>query len=410
MAGGKGRHTMHFWAGIMGEIFHHSHLARKSPGKYNTIHMRRLILIACAIIYLIQPARSFSRTAPIFAPSVPETNNPAPLAAEPTPAGTASEVPVRTPAPTNPAMDAAAPTNPAMDAAAPTPTIFTQDAPTPTPVPKHAPFSILWLSDTQRMAFSYPWALAKMGNWVARHRARRNILLAVQTGDAVEHGGNPIQWEAFDQCLGAFSDQIPFFAIAGNHDLGVREKDYRWFLERPYIQSLPPERTYEGGKAAYTTLSVGGRDFLILGAGWDTELAAVDWMNSVLQAHPDHTAILLFHTFIDREGKLTPLGKALYPLVVEPNPNVRMVLCGHIPGHFSRTDQLDDDGDGSPDRKVHIMLYNFQHYTARCGQLRLLTFDPATGSVSVETYSPVTDVQYRAYPYQEPVYTVEALF
>lgn len=277
-------------------------------------------------------------------------------------------------------------------------------------LPSPTPFTLLRLSDTQRMAYSYPSALRKMGGWISENLVRRNIILAVQTGDAVEHGANNTQWAAVDACLSAFQQKIPYFAIAGNHELGVREKNYAWFLERPYIRALPQEQVFEGGKAAYMTFHAGGRDFLLLGAGWDAELAATDWMNEVLFAHPDHVAILLFHGFMDRAGRLTTVGRKLYPAVVANHPNVRMVLCGHIPGHFSRTDLLDDDGDGTPERKVHIMLYNFQHYTDRCGQLRLLTFDPLAGSVSVETYSPVTDVQYRAFPYQEPIYTVDGLF
>ncbi len=286
--------------------------------------------------------------------------------------------------------------------------------PTPTPAPTASPaptpFSILWLSDTQLMAYAYPSALKTMGEWLDQNLQARNIIQAVQTGDAVEHGANPFQWEAFDQCLNGFYGDIPYLAIAGNHELGVREKDYRWFLDRAYVKALPETQVFEQGKAAYMTLHAGGRDFLILGAGWGAELSAVDWLNGVLQAHPDHTAILLFHTFIDRLGRLTPLGRQLYPLVVEPNANVRMVLCGHIPGHFSRTALLDDDGDGEPERKVHMMLFNYQNYTDRCGQLRLLTFFPQTGMLRVETYSPVTGVRYRTNPYKEVVYTVDELF
>ncbi len=282
--------------------------------------------------------------------------------------------------------------------------------PLPTVTPAPTPFCVLWLSDTQLMAYKYPSALSAMGEWIAANRMERNIVQAVQTGDAVEHGANNAQWAAVDRCLNAFRSDIPYFAIAGNHELGVREKDYAWFLDRPYIRALPTGQAFEDGKAAYSTFHAGGRDFLVLGAGWNAELAAVDWMNGVLAAHRNHIAILLFHGFMDRQGELTRIGRQLYPAVIEPNPNVRMVLCGHIPGHYSRTDTLDDDGDGAPERKVHIMLFNFQHYTDRCGQLRLLTFDPSAGSVAVETYSPVTDAQYRSYPYREPVYTVEGLF
>lgn len=281
--------------------------------------------------------------------------------------------------------------------------------PAPTPTPEPTPFSILWLSDTQTMAYAYPDALLRMGEWIAQNRVLRNIVFAVQTGDAVEHGANDAQWAAFDGCYEQFRQEIPLLAIAGNHDIGVREKDYAFFLRRPYLGALPQEQTFAGGKGVYQTLYAGGLKLLILGAGWDAELAAVDWMNEVLAKYRDHRAVLLFHGFMGRDGHFTQIGQKLYTAVVAPNPNVRMVLCGHIPGHFSRTEAFDDDGDGTPDRSVHMMLYNFQDIGLRCGQLRLLTIEPQTGDVRVETYSPVTDVQYRAFPYREPIYTVEGL-
>ena len=68
-----------------------------------------------------------------------------------------------------------------------------------------------------------------------------------------------------------------------------------------------------------------------------------------------------------------------------PNPNVRLVLCGHVCGTGYRAEDIDDTGDGVPDRRVNAMLYNYQHYELESGQIRLLTFDPVSHGLTVMT-------------------------
>jgi len=259
--------------------------------------------------------------------------------------------------------------------------------PIPTPVP--TPFSIVWLSDTQSISYNnYRHALYDMGCWIANERKERNILYVVQTGDAVENGFSDWQWKNFDQCYDQFKQTIPFLAIAGNHDVGIQQHDYAAFLARPYMRNIPPENAFQGGRAVYTTLHAGGVDFLIIGAGWEAEEDATQWMNEVLRAHPDSVAILLLHSYINSDGRFSIIGKQMFEQVIEPNPNVRLVLCGHVLGTGVRFDDIDDDGDGVPDRRVTGMMYNYQHYGENCGQLRVLTFDPLDRSLGVLTYSP----------------------
>lgn len=265
--------------------------------------------------------------------------------------------------------------------------------PIPTPVP--TPFSIVWLSDTQSVSYhNYCHALHDMGFWIANERKERNILYVVQTGDAVENGFSDWQWENFDQCYDEFRQTVPFLAIAGNHEIGIRQHDYAGYLSRPYVRDIPPENAFQEGRAAYATLRAGGIDFLILGAGWEAEEDAAEWMNQVLRAHPDDVAILLLHSYINSEGKFSIIGKRIYEQVVKPNPNVRLVLCGHVLGTGVRFDDIDDDGDGVTDRRVTGMMYNYQHMEEDCGQLRLLTFDPLARSLDVLTYSPFRNRYY----------------
>ena len=73
-------------------------------------------------------------------------------------------------------------------------------------------------------------------------------------------------------------------------------------------------------------------------------------MNEVLQRYRNSTAILLFHGYIAEDGRYTAVGKQMFDLVVKPNPNVRLVLCGHVCGTAFRVEDIDDTGDGVPDR------------------------------------------------------------
>ena len=78
--------------------------------------------------------------------------------------------------------------------------------------------------------------------------------------------------------------------------------------------------------------------------------------------------------------------------VVVPNPNVRLVLCGHSHAVFHNAVMIDDDGDGVPDRKVYQLLANYQEEEkGGLGYLCILTFDPLTDQLAVSTYSPYLD-------------------
>lgn len=280
-----------------------------------------------------------------------------------------------------------------------------------TPAAAITPFSIVWLADTQTMAYrGYCDALKAMGEWIVSEKETRNIRYIVQTGDAVDDGFNGEQWENFDVLYSRFRDELPYLPVAGNHDLGVKVQQYDAYLKRPYVSDFPKKRSFGGGKAVYDTFTAGGTDFLLIGVGWNAEPDAADWVRSVLRAHPDHVAILLVHSFIAADGTFTEHGEEIYNDIILPNPNIRLVLSGHVRGSGIRIDDLDDDGDGKPDRRVYSMIYNFQNYDRNCGQLRVLTFDPQTRSIRVETYSPFTQIYYRDEHFRENEFTLENAF
>ena len=132
--------------------------------------------------------------------------------------------------------------------------------------------------------------------------------------------------------------------------------------------------------------------------------------DEVLRLHSDDVAILLLHSYINADGSYTRIGKTMFDEVVKRNANVRIVLSGHVRGTGARFEELDDNNDGLPDRKVSAMIYNYQHYGQNCGQLRVLIFDTNRRSVMVQTYSPMTDKYYMDGFFHERVFTIEHAF
>jgi len=269
-------------------------------------------------------------------------------------------------------------------------------SPAPTATPKPEKFSIIWLADTQTTAYhQHNDVFQAMGEWIIENEKPLNIRYIVQTGDLVDNGFKKKQWDSFDVLLKQFYGKIPYLPIAGNHDLGVKWENYRAYLEQPFVQDLPKEQVFNRGRAVCAEFQAGGIDFLLIGAGWNAEASCARWINSVLHAHPDHVAILLFHSYINATGDLSHQGISLHNLVSK-NPNVRLVLSGHLRGNGFRAEEFDDDVDGKVDRTVNAMLYNYQGYDHNSsGQLRVLQFDTATRNIHVYTYSPYTQDYYR---------------
>ncbi|HWQ98108.1 MAG TPA: metallophosphoesterase [Clostridia bacterium] len=285
-----------------------------------------------------------------------------------------------------------------------TPEVISSEAPTPTPestlaptpIPKPETFTMIWLDDTQTIAYYKDnKVFDAMGKWIAENEKPLNIRYIVQTGDLVDNGYQQKQWDSFNILRDYFYGKIPYLTVAGNHDLGVKKQDYTAFLSQPFITDLPEEQKFKGGQAVWAEFQAGGVDFLLIGAGWGADVSSANWINGVLRAHPNHVGILLVHSYITARDVLSYQGDEVRDLIVAKNPNIRLVLSGHIRGSGYLAEEFDDDGDGEPDRTVQAMLYNFQEYPRySSGQIRILTFDTATRNIHVATYSPYTDRYY----------------
>ena len=179
---------------------------------------------------------------------------------------------------------------------------------------------------------------------------------------------------------------LPFYPVAGNHDLGIELLKYRAYLERPFLKLLPEEQTYGGGKLFYIVLDAGGVSMLLLALGWDAARDADErnWVNDVLDRYADLPCIFMTHAYLAKPGMLLSYCRYLEETIVSAHPNIRLVLCRHMHGFFQDAHLYDDDGDGTPDRTVNVLMLDNQDALFLW---RTLTFDPVARSITVKTYA-----------------------
>lgn len=309
------------------------------------------------------------------------TPTPAPKTASPLPEeADAVRLPSATPAPTE------APTPVVTD----TPTAAPTEAPTPTPDPH---FTMVWASDTQTMIAHarMQQGFNAMIDWIVREADERNIAVFLHTGDMVDNGDKPGQWELFHDGIRKIEEKMPFFWAAGNHDEGYAGKS-PW-KNQPFVQALPEEQKYSGGDAAYMVLTVGDTQLLLLSISWRRESndQTIAWLRDVCSAHASLPAVLIAHGYLSAKKERMNVAEKLEKQLVAVCPNIRLILSGHARGIAHEAFSYDDDGDGICERTVNALMYDIQTDKSRYGYVCLLCYDPVGNTLSVDSYSPLRD-------------------
>lgn len=264
-------------------------------------------------------------------------------------------------------------------------------------------FSFMWLPDTQYYTQTFSHIFDSQVEWIRDHAEEYNVKYVFHTGDIVENYHQEYQWENGDRTMSVLEGAgIPFGVAAGNHDVSP-DLDYtmfsKYFGEDRFKDRDFYGESYKNNRGHYDLISAGGTDYIMLYMGWGIGSEEIRWMNQVLKQFTDRKAILAFHDYVQADGQLNANGKKILEEVVKPNRNVFMVINGHYTGSALNTAQLDDDGDGTPDRKVYQILSDYQGLgEGGDGYLKMLLFNPADNTLEVKTYSPYKD----DYNYYDP--------
>lgn len=269
-------------------------------------------------------------------------------------------------------------------------------------------FTLGWESDTQYYNETFYEHQLNIHRYFLNRRDDLNLQYVFHTGDIVDESDKQYQWENADAAYRQLDQAgLPYGVLAGNHDVGHKTGDYgafsNWFGAGRFNQNPWYGGTYQDNRGHYDLITAGGIDFIMLYMGWGPADKEIDWMNSVLEKYPERTAVLNLHEYLLTTGGLGPVPQRIQNEVVAANPNVAMVFSGHYHDAYTRVDEFDDDGDGTTDRKVHQILFDYQGLPeGGQGFLRLLHFDNAAGDVTARTYSPSLDQYNSNDPSLEP--------
>jgi hypothetical protein len=148
------------------------------------------------------------------------------------------------------------------------------------------------------------------------------------------------------------------------------------------------------GINTYQTFTAGGYKFLSIGVRFEPDSEDLAWAQQVIDENPGCATIISTHDYQNRKGR-DPNGRHIWDELVKKNPQVFMVLSGHINGAHRQTSI---DNAGQP---VFELLSDYQDYECSRktgydadyahggGFLRTMKFDVTSGRIEVKTYSPV---------------------
>ncbi len=262
-------------------------------------------------------------------------------------------------------------------------------------------FTIIVLPDTQHYSSSYPATFSAQTQWIVDNKDNFNIVYVVHEGDIVDTASSSTQWERADAAMSLLEDPtttglddgIPYGVVPGNHDQPTNSPGY---YNTYFGVSRFSGRGYYGGSFDsdnddnYTLFSAAGIDFMVINLNYDTspDIVVLNWAGGLLETYSNRLAIVVSHYLLNMDGSFGSQGQAIYD-ALKDNPNLFLMLCGHIQGEAMRVEEYNDN-------TVHIVLADYQDLSdGGDGWLRIMEFSPANDEITVKTYSPTLD-QYGA--------------
>ena len=293
--------------------------------------------------------------------------------------------------------------------------LLADPTPSPTPMPTNTPipdalsadsgqYTIAWISDTQYYSRKNNGVFECMTQFLRDNADRMRLAYIVHTGDLVHNRDVPEQWAVADRAM-QIIDDLPNGVAAGNHDVGTKPEDCdysyfsRYFGESRYAGKSWYGGSFEDNRGHFDLISAGNTEFLFVYLGYQVTQAGMDWARETFAAYPDRVGVLAVHDYFYHDLSLTEQGQLLYDNVVKPSKNLYLVMCGHRYNCACVPVELDDDGDGVPDRTVLQMIANYQaigdaaaaERTGGDGYIHFLQVDDNADVIRYTSYSPYMD-------------------
>jgi len=269
-----------------------------------------------------------------------------------------------------------------------------------------ADFSLVTIPDTQFYSedtggnrFQF---FTNQTNWIVASKPVLNTKFVAHMGDMTQNYNNvEAEFTRADQAMDIIEDPvttllqhgIPWGGAPGNHDIGSGANPTSLWNQYFGLSRWAGRPYFGGGYASksdnnWQIFSAGGMDFIVVNLAYNSSTAGnqaiMDWADALLKAYPNHRAIMTSHWLIGTSLPPTQAswgghGQAVYDNLKD-NPNLFMMLCGHIHGEGRRSDTFEG-------RTVHTVLQDYQSRSnGGDSWLRYFTFKPSENRIDAFTY------------------------
>lgn len=257
------------------------------------------------------------------------------------------------------------------------------------PVPDAEPFTVVVLPDTQYLTLSPENMIFRdMMSWIRDNLDELHIEMVLQEGD-ITHNNTEAEWVEADAGFAMLDGVVPYIVCVGNHDMeSTASRDTANYNQWFGLDRLEEQATFYASSSTTSAddhahvFTAGGIDWMVLSLAYDPTDEALAWGAELVAEHPDHRVIVLTHAYLLPSGTTGPQGEGIQSRIVDPNPNVRMVLNGHYTdGTHAHRRRARDDGS-----EVLEIFANYQTMpSSGGGRMRQMYLDPVGGTVDVQS-------------------------
>ena len=269
------------------------------------------------------------------------------------------------------------------------------------PVTTDQSFTVVLLPDTQYYSEKYPATYVAQTLWIRKRLKKDNIRFAIHLGDIVQNASTESEWTSADRAMRILDGVVPYSMVPGNHDMVLSQRDTTLYNKYFSPARFAGHKWYGGhlGKNNdnnYCFFEAAGMKFMVISLEFAPRDKTLQWAASVAKQHPDHRVIVATHCYMRNDKRDTSCatsyklegnsGEQIWQKLVRKQPNIFLVVSGHVVGVGLQTSKNDAGG------KVIEMLTDYQgQANGGDGWLRTLKFIPAKNKIQVTKYSPLLD-------------------
>ncbi len=270
------------------------------------------------------------------------------------------------------------------------------------PAPADYAYSLAVVGDTQVVCERSPAGFTAIYDWLLQNYKSKKMQMVIGLGDITENKTNMTEWNlAYEQIM-RLHGKVPLSLIRGNHD------DTATFNNTFYELYEDTDGSYEKATLnnSYQLLRAGDQHYLILALDYGPSDAVLRWAGDVCKQHPGYNVIVTTHGYLDRGGKLLPLGdknvygsgmayhgcenggEEIWEKLVSQHQNIVMVLCGHV-GENGVEHSVRVGKHGNPVLELLINPQSIDDQHALTGMVAMLYFTKDGKQVTVQNYSTI---------------------